>query len=91
MCVHGVTIGGGVTGPCFGRICTCRCCSSRYVLVNSSTYNAQDGLISSRTRPEDICRACGGVPVEYLHPAYEEERVEHENGFVVTRLRRKQP
>jgi hypothetical protein len=83
-CAHGTTIGGGVTGPCFGMICTCRCCHSRYVLVNSASYDQEDGLIESSTHPEDLCRACGGAPVEYLHPDYE-----YVNNGIFVRLQRK--
>jgi len=84
-CEHGAAVGGHVTGPCFGMICTCRCCRSSYVLVNSAIYS--DGeLVVSRTHPEDLCHACGGTPVDYLHPDY--EHVER-NGFVSLRRRPK--
>jgi len=87
-CEHGATLGGGVAGPCFGMICTCRCCRSRYVLVNSATLNTEEGLIAARTMPEDLCRACGGAPVDYVHPDY--ERVERD-GFVSLRRRKVGP
>jgi len=82
-CEHGVVFNGGVGRSFFGVPCTCRCCRSLYVPIDSST-GGDVGLISSRTFPRDLCRPCGGVPVEYLHPDY--ERVDEGGVF---RLRRR--
>ena len=73
-CPHGHPIGGSQLpkGGWFGGVGKCSCCAQTFGFNHSSSYNWIDGLISSRTQDETLCRPCGGKTVEYLHPNYEE-------------------
>jgi len=78
------------SGGWMGGVGHCRCCRSSYGYINSSTYG-EEGLIQSKTYPSDLCQACGGNRIDYVHPDY--ERIEEESaelpGWTVVRFQKK--